>query len=167
MEDNSKKDTKFKKGNEIWRLVEFPGRPKIYTPETLWDKFIAYMEYNTNVSWPREDFIKSGPDAGRKVTIDIPNPPSIKAFCIFSGITEDTFRNYGKNDIAFLAVWHVVRDTIQDIQIGGAATNLFNANIVARWAGLVDKKEVDIKTEMSDDEREDTIKSILARIKKE
>lgn len=158
---------KFKNGNQLWKLVEFPGRPKLYTPESLWAKFTAYMEYNETVSWSKDDFIKSGPDAGKIVSLEVPNPPSIRAFCVYAGISEDTFRNYGKNDVDYLAVWHASRDIIQEIQISGAAANTFNANIVARWAGLIDKKEVDIKSEMSDDERADTIKTILDKIRKE
>ena len=158
---------KFKKGNELWRLVPYPGRPKLYSPELLWEKFMEYMDYNQGVSWPKDDFIKSGPEAGKTVSMEVPNPPSIRAFCVFAGISEDTFRNYGKNDADYLAIWSTIRDIIQEIQISGAATNTFNANIVARWAGLIDKKELDIKTEMSDDEREETIKNILNKIKKE
>jgi hypothetical protein len=157
----------FKNGNQFWKLIEFPGRPKLYTPETLWAKFQEYMDYNETVSWAKDDFIKSGPDAGRIVSMDVPNPPSIRGFCVFAGISEDTFRNYGKNDINYLAVWCTVRDTIQEIQISGAATNTFNANIVARWAGLIDKKELDIKSEMTDDERSDTIRLIMEKMKKD
>lgn len=158
---------KFKNGNQLWKLVEFPGRPKLYTPQSLWDKFIEYMNYNDTVSWAKDDFIKSGPDAGKIISLEVPNPPSIRAFCVYAGISEDTFRNYGKNDADYLAVWNASRDMIQEIQISGAAANTFNANIVARWAGLIDKKEIDIKSEMSDDERSDTIKAILEKIKKE
>lgn len=156
----------FKKGNELWKKVPYPGRPVAYEPEALWAKFQEYMEYNKGVSWAKDDFIKSGPDAGKLVSIQIPNPPSIRAFCVFAGISEDTFRNYSKMGPEYLVVWHASRDIIQEIQISGAATNTFNANIVARWAGLIDKKEIDLKTEMSDDEREDAIKSILDKIKK-
>lgn len=158
---------KFKNGNELWKLVDFPGRPKLYTPETLWVKFTDYMEHNSTVSWAKDDFIKSGPEAGKMVSIDIPNPPSIRGFCIYAGISEDTFRNYGKNDADYLAVWNASRDIIQEIQISGAATNTFNANIIARWAGLIDKKELDIKSEMSDDERADTIRLIMEKMKKD
>lgn len=158
---------KFKNGNQLWKLVEFPGRPKLYTPASLWEKFMEYMDYNSTVSWAKDDFIKSGPEAGKVISLEVPNPPSIRAFCVYAGISEDTFRNYGKNDADYLAVWHASRDIIQEIQVSGAATNIFNANIVARWAGLIDKKEVDIKSEMSDDERADTIKTILDKIRKE
>lgn len=156
---------RFTKGNKLWKLCEFPGRPKLYTPEALWIKFDEYMDHNDTVSWPKADFIKSGPDAGKVITLEVQNPPSIRAFCVFAGISEDTFRNYSKSGAEYLAVWERARDIIQEIQISGAATNTFNANIVARWAGLIDKKEVELSTSMSDDERAETIKSILEKIK--
>jgi hypothetical protein len=151
----------------IWKLVPYPGRPVAYTPEALWCKFHEYMDFNKTQTWKKDDFIKSGPDAGKIVSLDIPNPPSIKSFCIFATISEDTFRNYSKMSGEYLAVWHVIRDIIQEIQISGAATNTFNAAIVARWAGLVDKKELELKSEMSDDERSDTIRLIMEKMRKE
>jgi hypothetical protein len=162
----AKNNGEFKTGNELWKLVDFPGRPKLYSPESLWTKFIEYMEYNKTVSWAKDDFIKSGPEAGQIVSLNIPNPPSIRGFCIYAGISEDTFRNYGKNDADYLAVWNASRDIIQEIQISGAATNTFNANIVARWAGLIDKKELELKSELTDDERADTIRLIMEKMKK-
>ena len=154
-------------GNELWKKIPYPGRPVKYEPTELWDKFNEYMKYNDTVKWPKPDFIKSGPDAGKIITLEVQNPPSIRGFCVFAGITEDTFRDYGKKNEEYSAVCTPIRDIIQEIQISGAATNTFNANIVARWAGLIDKKELDIRTEMSDDEREETIKNILNKIKKE
>lgn len=154
-------------GNEFWKKIPYPGRPVSYTPEALWDKFLEYMDYNKTVSWDKDDFIKSGPGAGTIVSISIPNPPSIRGFCVFAGISEDTFRNYSKMGTEYLVVWHASRDIILEIQISGAATNTFNANIVARWAGLIDKKELDIKSEMTDDERSDTIRLIMEKMKKD
>jgi hypothetical protein len=161
----------FKKGNQLWKLVEYPGKPKKYTPEALWQKFQDYMEYNTGVSWPKDDFIKSGPSSGTIIEMQVQNPPSIMAFCTFAGISEDTFRNYlncktGENAAEYVAVVSAIRAIIQEIQIAGAATNVFNSNIIARWAGLVDKKEVEISATMSDDERKDAINKILDQIKK-
>lgn len=164
--DNNNNGGRFKNGNQMWKLVKFPGAPKKYTPEELWAKFLEYMDKNDEYSWAKDDFIKSGPEAGRIVSIDIPNPPSIRMFCLFAGIAESTFNNYRKstdlNEVA-LAIEGIILNT----QIGGAAVNLYNSNIIARWAGLVDKKEMDIKSELSDDERTDLIKNLLDKIKKD
>lgn len=84
---------------------------------------------------------------------------------MYAGISLDTFRNYGKCGAEYLAVTDAIRQTVIEIQVSGAATNTFNANIVARLAGLVDKKELEIKAEMSDDERNEMIKKILEKTK--
>lgn len=157
----------FKPGNQMWKLAKYPGLQKKYTPEKLWDEFIAYMEVNSKHSWAKDDFIKSGPDAGKIVTVDIPNPPSIMAFCLYAGISEQTFNSYRKCVGELSEVACAIAGHILGIQIGGAATNTYNSNIVARWAGLVDKKELDMKSDLSDDERADMIKSIMDKIKKE
>lgn len=156
---------KFQKGNQLWRMVEFPGKPKTYTPEKLWEKFLEYMDTNSKISWDRDDFIKSGPDAGKIVSIEIPNPPSIRMFTIYAGISESTLFNYQKST-DYVAVVDAIKGSIQEIQIGGAATNILNSNIIARWAGLVDKKELDVKSDLTDDERADLIKSIAEKMRK-
>lgn len=157
----------FKKGNQMWRNLQYPGRPANYKAEELWKKFEEYMAKNEEVYWPKNDFIKSGPTAGNLVEMKVQNPPSIRMFCVYANICENTFQSYGKSEPEMVAVCFAIRATILEIQIAGAATELWNTNIVARWAGLIDKKELDIKADMSDDEREEAIKKILANIKKE
>lgn len=156
----------FKPGNQIWKLAKMPGQPVAYEPADLWVKYLEYIEANSKYAWEKDDFIKSGPEAGKVVTMHIPNPPSIRMFTLFAGITESTLFNYEKR-ADYVAVVHAIKGSIQDIQIGGAATNTYNSNIIARWAGLVDKKELDMKSDLSDDERADMIKSIMDKIKKE
>lgn len=156
----------FKPGNKLWKMVPFPGSKKKYTADDFWTKFQEYMADNDQFTWAKDDFIKSGPDAGRIVTVDIPNPPSIMMFCVYAGISEQTFNSYRKSeDLSEVSL--MIASIIQATQIGGAAANIFNSNIISRWANLVDKKELDLKTEMTDDERADTIKKILESIKKD
>lgn len=158
----------FNKGNQLWKLAQYPGIQKKYDALGLWQKFQEYMEHNDSVAWDKDDFIKSGPSAGELVSIKIPNPPSIKAFCLYAVIAESTYNNYRvSNDLELKEVALAIQDHIQGIQISGAATNTYNSNIIARWAGLVDKKELDLKSDLSDDERADMIKSIMEKIKKE
>lgn len=159
MEDKPKNN--FATGKKWWHGMRVPNSARKYDCEGLITVFKEYMDDNETRSWAKDDFIKSGPDAGKVVTIKIPNPPSIMGFCLFAGITEQTFNNYRKpNDSCFEAAC-AVDYGIKMVQIGGAAANVFNANIVARIAQLIDKREVDIKTELSDDERAEAIKKIL------
>jgi len=156
----------FKPGNQIWRLAKNPGQPAAYTPDELWEKYVEYINANAEYAWEKDDFIKSGPDAGKVITIHIPNPPSIRMFTLFAQISESTLFNYEKKT-EYVAVVNAIKGSIQDTQIGGAATNLYNSNIIARWAGLVDKKELDVKSDLSDDERSDMIRNLLEKVKKQ
>ncbi len=150
--------------NRYWKNYS-PGAPMKFTVETLWAKFKEYIEDNDKQYWEKPDFIKSGPGAGTEVYLKVPNPPSITGFCCFAGITPQTFYDYRKSGHDLSETSAYIVSIIQTIQVDGASTNIFNANIVARLANLIDKKEIDIKTEMSDDERNEMIKNILEKTK--
>lgn len=145
---------------------EYFKNPKKYNEAELWTKFEEYIKDNDTQSWDRDDFIKSGPDAGKIVSVQIPNPPSIMGFCAFAGITEQTYNNYRKSGNSNFEVAHMIQAIIRTIQVGGGMTNTWNAGIVGRLAELIDKKELELKSDMSDDERMEKIKSILDGIKK-
>ncbi len=151
----------FKRGNQLWRKAKYPGVQKKYTPEQLWAKFIEYMEDNENQYWSKEDFIKSGPGAGNKINIDVPSPPSIREFCVFAGIVENTYQKYRKCEGDFVAVCSTIDSIILTIQINGSVSGVFNASIIARLTGLVDKREVEINGILTDDERKNKIQEIL------
>lgn len=161
MEEKKKNPGSFRKGNQLWRNLEKPARGTDYDPDTLWAKFLAYMEFNESIVWPREDFIKSGPEAGKLITIELPNAPLIQSFCLFAGITEQTINNYRKSGSRNFEVAHAVCETIKAIQLGGSMVDVFNSSIVSRLTGLAEKKEIEIKSDLSDDERAEAIKSIL------
>lgn len=157
----------FRRGNQIWRNVEYPGVQKKYTPQELWIKFIEYMKSNENSFWSKEDFIKSGPGAGNKINIDVPSPPSIKEFCVFAGIVENTYQSYRKIEGDFIVVCSTIDSIILTIQINGSVAGIFNANIIARLTGLVDKKEIEVNDKYTDDDRKQMIQDILASAKKD
>jgi len=156
----------FRKGNQYWRNVDNPGTQRKYKPKELWDKAFEYFEDNDKKAWSKQDFIKSGPQAGQMIYLDTQNPPSLNGFCLYAGITLDTFRNYGKIDDEYLAVTSTIREIVYTIQFDGATVNVFNANIIARKIGLIDRKEVELKSDMTDDERVSAIKTILEKAKK-
>lgn len=153
------------KNNRYWKNVKVFQELK-FTKETLWDVFIKYIEDNEKQEWYKTDFIKSGPDAGKLIDVPIPNPPSIQGFCAFAGMTPQCFTNYRKSEHELFEISSMIVNIIQTIQIEGATVNVYNQAIIARLTGLVDKSEVEIKAELSDDEIEDKIKSILALAKK-
>lgn len=155
------------KNNRYWKNVDFKNPPKYESANDLWEKAKEYFEFNEKRRWIKQDFVKSGEGAGKIIDMELPNPPSIGAFCIFANISQSTFNNYSNKKDEWLVVTDVIREIIYAIQFEGATVNLFNANIIARKIGLTDKKEVELKTDLSDDERKELIKQIIKDAKGE
>lgn len=139
-------------GNEFWRLVKNPtGRPTAYTPDSLWRKACKYFE------WVYKNPLKAKKvfSNGTRATVDKLRPMTEKAFCLFAGIGEETFRRY-KTDETYKEFWgvsRVIEQIIYSQKFEGAAVDLFNASIIARDLGLVDKKQLEIDWEKLTDEQ--------------
>lgn len=134
------------KGNEFWKLRSKHGRDKIFSsPEEFLNEAYKYFENADKSPWYKNEAIKGGPDAGKIIKIPTQRPYSAKALCIFLGITEDTFRNYENNEKyqEFFEVFKHVRDIIDANQFEGATVGAYNANIIARQLGLVDRTHND------------------------
>lgn len=73
---------------------------------------------------------------------------TIRGFCLFAGISRQTFLNYEKDE-RYLDI--VTR--IKDIIVEGASADLFNVNIIARELGLAEKTDMTLKTLPDDIQR--------------
>lgn len=133
-------------GNEYYRLREKDGRGKIFeTPEDLYNICNDYFEWcETNPL--KEEVVFHAQGVITKTTIDKKRPFTLIGLCIFLGITKKCFNNYEDRE-DFLHVTTCIREIIYNQKFEGATTGFFNANIIARDLGLVDKKEQSIKTE--------------------
>lgn len=155
-----KSSTSFKPGNTMYRIAKNPGRKKIYqTEEELTDKINEYFEYMENNPILEEDIInrtwveweeyenEEGKTKTRKITHpyskavkQIRRPFTQKGLCLYLGISEDTYRTYRQNP-EFNEVITRADDIIFNQKFEGATVNLFNANIIARDLGLIDRKD--------------------------
>lgn len=134
-------------GNEYWKLADW-GKPKSYEPIPLWQKFIAYHDWSTSSPWYKNEAIKSGDSAGQLIKIPTERPLTIKGFCIYAEIASQTFYNYEKDE-AYIEIITRIREIIYTQKFEGAVVGAFNANIIARDLGLVDKKEEKVTGEMN------------------
>ena len=131
--------------NEFWKLVKNPGREMIYKPNELWNKAVEYFTWvNKNPLYEKKGF-------GTGLTMDLPKMRAMTemAFCLFSGISDDTFRNYKSNEDPykdFFGVANKISQVIYCQKFEGAAAEFLNPNIISRDLGLVDKKEHEVKT---------------------
>lgn len=129
------------KGNQFWKLRSKHGRDKIFkSPEIFLESAYEYFDKADENPWNKMEVVKSGENAGQLLPVPTQKPYTIQGLCIFLGITEDTFRNYERDDSYkdFFEVFTYVRNIIENQQLEGATVGAYNANIVARKLGLSD-----------------------------
>lgn len=121
----------------------FTDKQKAYAPDELWAKSIEYFEWCDSNPWHKNDFIRSGDNAGKLVHLETARPYTITGLCLHLEISDDTFQNYSHKDgyEAYFGICKRIRQIIYTQKFEGAAVGAFNANIIARDLGLVDKKE--------------------------
>lgn len=124
------------KGSKYWQLAERVGRNPKYTPDALWDKAVEYFE------WVEENPLQEAKvsASGKVVKVDRLRAMTIRGFCLFAGIDQQTFANYDEDD-KFFGITTRIRDVIYQQKFEGASADLFNANIIARELGLANKQE--------------------------
>lgn len=137
------------KSNQFWKLRSKHGRDKLFaTPELLWEAACEYFEWCDNHPWTKQDWV--GKDADQ-VTRETQRPYTLTGLCLYLNCSTSYFREFKSNPPVntedFLTVITRIEETIYTMKYEGAAVGAFNANIIARDLGLVDKKEQNIVTE--------------------
>lgn len=137
-----KKPTGFYKGNEFWKIRSSHGRDKIFsTPEILWEEACKYFQWCVdNPEW-KVEVVK-----GSLVNLPVKRVFTLEGLCLYLGISTSYFRAFkceGRvNAEGFLTVIEQIQKTVYNQQFSGASSGFFNANIISRALGLVDKKDV-------------------------
>ncbi len=150
---NTKEDTgkdslgRFKIGNQIWKLRSKHGRDKLFkTPELLLDSAQEYFNHcNENPFVEHEIITSNGKQTSKEKYRQ--RPFTLEGFRLYIGASEAYWRNFktaeiAKDDSDFLSVIEAIESTVANNQLSGAASGIFNANIVARKLGLADKNEL-------------------------
>jgi len=129
-------------GNNFWTLRSKHGRELIFSnPTVLIDAVGEYFEKIEESPWYKNEAIKGGDAAGTIVKIPTVQPYTLKGLCHFLDIDFTTWLDY-KERPEFKAAIEKVEDFIYNHKFIGATVGVFNANIIARDLGLVDKKDV-------------------------
>lgn len=122
-------------GSDLWKLRELnsTGNPAIYTSKTLLEEFRNYY------TWMMDNplFKTVLTNKGELANIPLMRPMSIKGFCIFAGIAQNTFYGYANNPDYFAAC-ELIKDVVFTQKFEGASVGLFNALIMSRDLGLSD-----------------------------
>lgn len=126
------------------------GRPRSFTPEEFeqaWEDYFSWCDANP---WKKNEMIKSGDLAGRLVEVPIPRPYSEIGFCAYHGLGEHYINQLagsleGRKDAKSKQYSYILtraRAKCRSQKFEGAAVGAFNANIIARDLGMVDKQDV-------------------------
>lgn len=147
-------------GNQFWRIRSKHGRDKIFSsPAILWEAACEYFQWcEENPMYSLEQAkasIKQDPEDPNQGLIKMPllRPFTIAGLCTFLKVNTKYFNDFndslkGKTDDlskGFSEVIAEIEDIIYNQKFSGAATGLFNANLISRELGLADRKEVENK----------------------
>lgn len=151
------------KGNQFWKLRSKHGRDKLFaTPELMWEAACEYFQWCDDNPWQKIETTVRGDKVDVK-TIPTERPYTMHGLCLYLDCNTQYFsqfkRNLPEGEKDFSLVITRIEETIYRQKFEGAAVGAFNANIIARDLGLVDRQGVDnhIKIDKSVEERAKTL----------
>lgn len=163
------------KGNQFWKLRSKHGRDKLFaTPELLWEAACEYFEWcENNPLYETKAFAFQG-------VVTTEELPKMRAMllpqlCFYLHCSEAYFRNFKSTlkdsekqiDKDFITVINEIESVIFSQKFQGAASDLLNANIIARDLGLTDKQDIkqDISVyEMTPEKRAERIAELKRKL---
>ena len=122
----------------------------IETPEKLWELFESYVEKERSNPMYKVEYV--GKD-GDRVDTPLQVPITFEGFeCYLAdeGIIQDLGKYSANTDNAyteFVTIITRIRNNCFVQNFKGASVGLFNANIIAKKLGLIEKTQMDLKTE--------------------
>ncbi len=137
----------FKKNNDYWKKRKTHGRPKaIKSPQQLWEIACDYFQRCDDTPWQRTDY--KGKE-NEKVQIPTATPylwEGLDDFLFEKGVLvklDDYRYNKEQRYSDFAGIITRIGKVITSQKLEGAIVGAYNANIVARYEGLADKKEIE------------------------
>ncbi len=153
------------KGNKFYLLRSKHGRDPLFADaELLREAAYEYFAWIDRTPWKRNEAIKSGDRAGTIIKVPTARPYTLSGLCIYLGADESFWRNFRaqqKDNEGFSAVIRHIEAIIRTQKFEGAAVGVFNANIISRDLGLVDKQQMNIDLDAADD---DTIEKLYEKV---
>lgn len=128
-------------GNQFWKLRSKHGRDKIFeTPDILATACEEYFEATSKRVWNKIEY--KGSEV-QMVTIPTSVPFTLSGLFIFLGVNSQYFKDFKKScNKDFSLVIANVEQIIYTQKFEGAVVGAYNANIIARDLGLVDKSDL-------------------------
>lgn len=126
------------------------GAPFKFTPdefEAAWEEYFRWCDENP---WMKNEAVKSGDSAGMIIQVPTPRPYSEMGFIAYHGLGENYLNQLsksvetGETEEKRQLSWVLtrMRAKCRAQKFEGATVGAFNANIIARDLGMVDKKDI-------------------------
>lgn len=158
-------DGRFKKGNQLWRRVDPDklGRPpRFKKPKELWEEAVQYFQHCEDNPIQTYETTSSHKGVYSKV-VEHRVPYTWDGLCVYLNVCN---LDHYKTKPEFSEVLTHIDKTIRNQKFSGAASGIFNANIIARDLGLVDKREDNV-TILTESERKAKIEELMRKAKGE
>jgi hypothetical protein len=139
----------FAVGNQFWKQRSKHGRDKLFaSPDLLWEAASEYFEATDKRKWIKKDWV--GKDAN-EVERECDTPYTLSGMCLYFDCSRqwwNEFKDAKHSD--FFEVIARIENIMNTQKFEGAAVGAFNANIISRDLGLIDRQDIDHKTNGKD-----------------
>ncbi len=144
----SKNKGHFNNGNNFWEQRAKHGRDKLFADANkMRDAACEYFQWCVDNPWKKEQAMSIDKELVI-AELCIQRPFTMQGLCNFIGCNTAYFRQFKADKIKctadFSAVIEWIEDTIYQQKFEGATVGVFNANIISRDLGLVDKSETKV-----------------------
>jgi hypothetical protein len=131
------------KGNSFWKSRSKHGRDALFTsPDALLQAAEDYFQWCDENPWEAKKTVV-GKDNTTVETKPTQRPYSLGGFRHYVGASENWLSEFKKNcSKDFLGVIEQIENFIRTQQFEGATVGAFNANIIARTLGLMEKTDI-------------------------
>ena len=128
-------------GNQFWKQRSKHGRDKLFSSsELLWEAACEYFQWcDEHPLQKQEAFAFQG--VVTKEDLDLLRAYTMTGLCLYLDCGEKYFYNF-KGEKDFEIIIERIKKIIYDQKFTGAASGLFNANIIARDLGLKDSTDI-------------------------
>jgi hypothetical protein len=136
-----KRQGRKKRQGEI--MANAGGRPRAFaSPEDLYLRFKEYKKWAEENPWIKKEAVKSGEMCGELIDIPQDRPLTEWEFAAFLGLSYRALTNYGSAEgyETFFPIFGKIQTEIAAQRISGGMVGAYNANLVARIDGLVEKQ---------------------------
>lgn len=124
-----------------------PVRKKsIASPEELEEAFEGYQEWAHSNPWMKNEVLKSGDNAGMIIQVPHETPLTMWGFATYLGMSLQGLMNYGEREgyETYFETYARIKVAMQSQRISGGLVEAYNASLVARIDGIVEKSALEL-----------------------